>query len=177
MRSFTSLLIFKIYFEIWRSRWDLKDTSPTYHCNYQHPIHELEIQPKAFWSYPKDPLRRNVRVFAATLYYTAIINVSYLFILNSLSIYFMLADYSFTDCFGFPELASSERTGQVTVTKELDRQLWMNQLWITCCKAKHRFVPTLLKSKLVRGNTSSVHQTEKWMISDNKNQWQKASFP
>jgi len=44
--SFTPLFVFTIYFEIWRSRWDLRDASPTYHCSHQRPICELEIQPK-----------------------------------------------------------------------------------------------------------------------------------
>lgn len=155
MRSFTSLFVFKIYFKIWRSRWDLKDTSPAYHWNYQHLIHELEIQPKTLW---RASLTNSVGFFAATLHYAAIMNGFYLFILKSLSLYFTLSDYNFTGCFWFPDLVSSER----------DRLLWMRQLCIICCKAKSRFVSTLLKINLVRGRTSGVPQTKKWIISANK---------
>lgn len=109
MRSFTSLFVFKIYFEIWRSRWDLKDTFPAYHCNYQHPIHKLEIQPKTIW---RSSLTKCVGIFTETLYYAAIMNGFYLFILKSLSFYFTLTDYSFTGCFWFPDLVSGGRAGQ-----------------------------------------------------------------
>lgn len=112
--------------------------------------------------------------FATTLYYAATINDFDLFILKSFGIYFMLAGYNFMDCFWFSELSSGERKGQVTVTAELDGQRWITQLCIIRCKAKRRFVPTL-RSQLVRGNTSAVHQPKNWTTSDK--QCQKASFP